>query len=179
MNSAHVNFEQGSALILGGARSGKSKFAESVTRNSGRQKIYLATAEVLDDEMSRRVDHHQKQRGSDWELIEEPLDIAGLIAKNAGSDSCILVDCLTLWLTNLMMADKNIEAAIEELVATLVQLSSDSSVVLVSNEVGQGIVPIDKMAREFRDHAGRLHQEIAVVVQNVWFITAGLPQKLK
>jgi len=179
MNSVDENFSQGTALILGGARSGKSKFAEGVARSSGRRKIYLATAQTLDDEMRQRVDHHRKQRGNDWELIEEPLEIAELIAKHASGDTCILVDCLTLWLTNLMMADKNIDAAFEELVSTLKQLPKQASVLLVSNEVGQGIVPMEAMAREFRDHAGRLHQDIAAVVPNVWFITAGLPQKIK
>ncbi|MEE9314051.1 MAG: bifunctional adenosylcobinamide kinase/adenosylcobinamide-phosphate guanylyltransferase [Rhizobiaceae bacterium] len=178
--SAHsTQFTEGASLILGGARSGKSGFAEAVADASGRRKIYLATSEIRDDEMAERISHHRARRGPEWELVEEPIEIAGIIKQRAGSATCILVDCLTLWLTNLMMAERDIDAESAALVDVLAQLPQDCSVLLVSNEVGQGIVPMEKMARDFRDHAGRLHQDIAATVPNVWFITAGLPQKLK
>ena len=174
-------FRAGASLILGGARSGKSQFAELLAKESQRQKIYLATSQAWegDTEMERRVADHKSRRGSEWHLIEEPLDLANCLSRIAADDCCVLVDCLTLWLTNLMMAERDVQAECGKLVQTLAGLSGNCSVLLVSNEVGQGIVPIEKMAREFRDHAGRLHQDIAAVVPNVWFVTAGLPQKLK
>ncbi|MEE9375100.1 MAG: bifunctional adenosylcobinamide kinase/adenosylcobinamide-phosphate guanylyltransferase [Rhizobiaceae bacterium] len=179
MARSHPSFENGASLILGGARSGKSGFAERMADASGRRKIYLATSEVLDEEMAKRIDHHRARRGAEWELIEEPIQIATRIDQWADSKTCILVDCLTLWLTNIMIAERDIEAESMALVEVLAKLGDDCSVLLVSNEVGQGIVPMEKMARDFRDHAGRLHQAIAEVVPSVWFITAGLPQKLK
>ena len=110
---------------------------------------------------------------------EEPLDLSGILAEHAARDSVVLVDCLTLWLTNLMMAERDIPQACAALCKSLAELKSEAAVLLVSNEVGQGIVPMEKMARDFRDHAGRLHQDIAAAVPHVWFVTAGLPQKLK
>lgn len=174
-----AHFDSGVSLILGGARSGKSAFAESLVEDSGRSKIYIATSEIWDDEMQSRVDLHKQRRGDDWVVVEEPLDLKAAIAKHAGSSTCILVDCLTLWLTNLMMAERSIEEECAELTSSLTRLGGDCSVLLVSNEVGQGIVPADKMARQFRDYAGRLHQNLAAAVPHVWFVTAGLPQKLK
>ncbi|MEP1208648.1 MAG: bifunctional adenosylcobinamide kinase/adenosylcobinamide-phosphate guanylyltransferase [Rhizobiaceae bacterium] len=178
-------FRPGVSLILGGARSGKSVFAEQLAAESGRQKIYLATSQAFDGEMNSRIAQHQARRGDDWQLVEEPLELAARLPELASSDTCILVDCLTLWLTNLMMAEMDVaeqSGKFVECLAGLADLAArpkDCSVLLVSNEVGQGIVPIDKMARDFRDHAGRLHQDIASVAANVWFVTAGLPQKLK
>ena len=174
-----MHFRPGVSLVLGGARSGKSVFAEQVAAESGRQKIYLATSQAFDGEMEDRIALHQARRGEDWQLVEEPLDLAGRLPELAASDTCILVDCLTLWLTNLMMAEKAISEETRVLVDRLATLPKDCSVLLVSNEVGQGIVPMEKMARDFRDHAGRLHQNVAAIAQNVWFVTAGLPQKLK
>ena len=171
--------EGGAVFVLGGARSGKSRFAEDLVLQSGRKKIYLATSEIWDEEMEDRVEQHKARRGPDWKVMEEPLEISSVLKKHADRDTCILVDCLTLWLTNLMMAERNIKEAGNELIETIRGLSAESSIVFVSNEVGQGIVPIDKMAREFRDHAGHLHQDIAQAVSHVWFVTAGLPQKLK
>lgn len=168
-----------SSLILGGARSGKSAFAEDLVLSSGRKPFYLATSEVLDGEMEARVDVHRKRRGDEWNLVEEPLELVEALADAASADTCILVDCLTLWITNLMMADRQVNDEADRLVASLVDLHADASIAFVSNEVGQGIVPMNKMAREFRDHAGRLHQKLAATVTNVWFVTAGLPQKLK
>ncbi|MEM1040133.1 MAG: bifunctional adenosylcobinamide kinase/adenosylcobinamide-phosphate guanylyltransferase [Pseudomonadota bacterium] len=166
-------------LVLGGARSGKSRFAERQVEASGRAKLYIATSEIWDDEMARRVDLHRQQRGDGWHLVEEPLALCEALEDCATADRSILVDCLTLWLTNLMMAERDVSASSKELVSTLVALPRNAHVVLVSNEVGQGIVPMEKMSRDFRDHAGRLHQDIAAAVDDVWFVTAGLAQKLK
>lgn len=173
------NWQPGGALVLGGARSGKSSFAEALAQQSGRAKIYCATSQVWDDEMGARVETHRARRGEDWRLVEEPLALAATIARYAGSETCLLVDCLTLWLTNLMMAEREIEPEMDNLLAVLSGLQDDASVLLVSNEVGQGIVPMDPMARAFRDHAGRLHQRLAAQLPHTWFVTAGLPQKLK
>jgi len=170
---------RGVSLILGGARSGKSAFAERLCNESGRQKVYLATSEAFDGEMEERIAHHQSRRGPEWQLVEEPLALGEGIIGVARPETIVLVDCLTLWLTNLMMAERDVAAESAALVRGLSGLSVDQCILLVSNEVGQGIVPMEKMARDFRDHAGRLHQDIAAIANNVWFVTAGLPQKLK
>ncbi|MFD0917731.1 bifunctional adenosylcobinamide kinase/adenosylcobinamide-phosphate guanylyltransferase [Pseudahrensia aquimaris] len=172
-------FHAGVSLILGGARSGKSAFAESLADASGRRKIYLATSQAFDGEMEKRIDLHKQRRGPEWHLLEEPLALGQAVADHAADDACILVDCLTLWLTNLMMAERDVAAACAALVEGFADLPEGASVLFVSNEVGQGIVPMEKMARDFRDHAGRLHQDIASACDHVWFVTAGLPQKLK
>ena len=172
-------FCPGVSLILGGARSGKSSFAEKLADESGRAKVYLATSQVWDDEMEERIAIHRSRRGPEWQLIEEPIELLQQIEPLAKNDKVVLVDCLTLWLANLMMAEKDVDAACAQLVTGLSELPADCGVLLVSNEVGQGIVPVEKMARDFRDHAGRLHQDIAAIADNVWFLTAGLPQKLK
>ncbi len=169
----------GVGLVLGGARSGKSAFAERLCDESGRRKVYLATSQAFDEEMEERIALHQARRGSDWQLVEEPLALADAVAKSASAETIILVDCLTLWLTNLMMAEKDVAAECAALVQSFSDFADNSSVIFVSNEVGQGIVPMEKMARDFRDYAGRLHQDIAAVADHVWFVTAGLPQQLK
>lgn len=172
-------FSPGASLILGGARSGKSRFAEQLAAQSGLRKLYFATGQSGDGEMAERIRLHQAARGPEWQLVEEPLAIAETITRSAEPGTCILVDCLTLWLTNLMVAEHDIDEAQSGLLDALTNLPAQCSVLLVSNEVGQGIVPVNKMARDFRDHAGRLHQQVAAVVPHVWFVTAGLPQKLK
>ena len=161
-------------LVLGGARSGKSRFAESLLPKAG-QRIYLATAEARDEEMRARILDHQARRGEGWHTIEAPLDIATPIVQ-AGRDA-VLVDCLTLWLSNLMSARLNIDEATAGLCQALSK--AQAPVVLVSNEVGLGIVPDNALAREFRDHAGRLNQAIAAAAARVFFIAAGLPLTLK
>ncbi len=164
-------------LILGGARSGKSRFAEKQALACQKERLYLATSQIFDDEMKTRIDKHKLDRGPDWITIEEPLEISDLLKREASPDRVILLDCLTLWVTNLMMAERNMKSAFANLVDTLQTLKGD--VILVSNEVGQGIVPDNKMAREFRDLAGWLHQDIAAIADKVYFVTAGLPQRLK
>lgn len=164
-------------LVLGGARSGKSAFAEGLIDASGLKKAYLATGQVFDSEMESRVDLHKARRGAEWALTEEPLDLAGVLERTAAPDTAVLVDCLTLWVTNLMMAERPVADEMAQLVERIGKLPG--TVAFVSNEVGQGIVPDNAMARSFRDHAGRLHQAIAAVAEEVYFVTAGLPLKLK
>jgi adenosylcobinamide kinase/adenosylcobinamide-phosphate guanylyltransferase len=165
-------------LILGGARSGKSRHAEQIigsalTGELYESATYLATAEALDDEMKARIAEHQGRRGAFWRTVEEPLDLVGALTANVDPARPILVDCLTLWLGNLMGAERDIDAETTALAARLQDFAGP--VVLVSNEVGLGIVPDNALAREFRDHAGRLNQTVADIADRVLFVAAGLP----
>lgn len=164
-------------LILGGVRSGKSRHAEQLIEASGLTPYYIATAEALDGEMRTRIADHQKRRGSHWQTIEEPLALIETLRQINAEGRALMVDCLTLWLTNLMVHDRAVEAEIDELLGTLVKL--DGATVFVSNEVGQGVMPTNEMARRFIDHAGWLHQRLAEKADRVLFMTAGLPQQLK
>ena len=164
-------------LVLGGARSGKSAHAEGLVEASGLAPLYLATGRAWDDEMRQRIDHHVDRRGPAWRTVEEPLDLLGALRSHAREGTAVLVDCLTLWVTNLMMDDREVDAEGETLTAALPGLPG--RIVLVTNEVGMGIVPENRMAREFRDHAGRLHQRIAAVADEVILVVAGLPLSLK
>jgi len=165
-------------FVLGGARSGKSKFAEGLVLKSGLDPIYIATGRTLDDEMTRRVESHQDRRGEVWETVEEPLAIVDALRQASFPGRMILIDCLTLWITNLMMAEAN---AIHEAAGLVKFLDEEASVpiVIVSNETGMGVMPMNKMAREFNDIAGSVHQEIASVCDVAYLVTAGLPQRLK
>jgi len=164
-------------LILGGARSGKSHFAEQMAFETGKNKIYLATSQAFDGEMIDRINKHKTDRGNGWVTVEEPIDIKRVLKTSADTDNVVLLDCLTLWISNLMMVERDISDAFKELCDVLPELEGE--LILVSNEVGQGIVPDNAMARAFRDYAGRLHQDIAALADEVYFVTAGLPQKLK
>ncbi|MDF0697293.1 bifunctional adenosylcobinamide kinase/adenosylcobinamide-phosphate guanylyltransferase [Rhizobium sp. MC63] len=166
-----------STLVLGGARSGKSRFAENLVTSSGLECHYIATGRAWDDEMQTRIDQHRADRGPSWTTHEEPLDLVGKLAAIDGAGRAILVDCLTLWLTNLMMEERDIALQAAALAAWLPQ--TKAKLVIVSNEVGLGIVPENRMARDFRDHAGRLHQMVAAKAAEVYFIAAGLPLKMK
>ncbi|OWV77308.1 adenosylcobinamide kinase/adenosylcobinamide phosphate guanyltransferase [Rhizobium sp. R339] len=166
-----------SSLVLGGARSGKSRFAENLITSSGLERHYIATGRAWDDEMQARIDQHKADRGGSWTTHEEPLDLAERLKAIDGAGRAIIVDCLTLWLTNLMMEGRDIALQAAALAAWLPQ--AKAKLVIVSNEVGLGIVPENRMAREFRDHAGRLHQMIAAKADEVYFIAAGLPLKMK
>lgn len=166
-----------SVLVLGGARSGKSSYAEKMAQSSGLQPLYLATGRAFDGEMENRIAIHRDRRGSDWQTVEEPLDLVSALTLHVAVDRFVLVDCLTLWLTNLMMAERDVAAETAGLVAMLPNLAGP--VVFVSNEVGFGIVPENRMAREFRDHAGFLHQAVAAVADEVYLIAAGSPLKMK
>ncbi len=168
---------QPSTLVLGGARSGKSKFAEDLVLKSGLKPIYLATGRAFDDEMVERIESHQNRRGEEWETVEEPLALVDALSHAAIPGRMILVDCLTLWITNLMMAEANVDKEADLLVRYLAE--AKAPIVLVSNEVGQGVVPENKMAREFVDLSGLVHQRLAAAANHVYFVTAGLPNKLK
>ena len=164
-------------LILGGARSGKSRHAERLIEASGLAPYYIATAEALDDDMHQRIANHQERRGPHWQTIEEPLALADVLREVNADGRAILVDCLTLWLTNLMVHDRAIEAEVDHLMESLEGL--DSAIVMVSNEVGLGVMPTNKMARDFIDHAGVLHQKLADRADLVLSTTAGIAQQLK
>ena len=164
-------------LVLGGTRSGKSAYAEGLFEGAAASPVYLATASAGDGEMAERIERHRARRGDRWITIEEPLDLAGALLRESRPDRPILVDCLTLWLGNLMGHDRDVEAAIAELVETLPALPGP--VVMVTNEVGWGIVPDNALARRFRDHAGELHQRVAALADSVILVAAGLSLKLK
>ncbi|EJT05626.1 bifunctional adenosylcobinamide kinase/adenosylcobinamide-phosphate guanylyltransferase [Rhizobium sp. CCGE 510] len=164
-------------FILGGARSGKSHFAESLVVSTGLDRHYLATGRAWDEEMQARIAQHRADRGPSWTTHEEPLDLVGTLAAIDGEGRVVLIDCLTLWVTNLMMDERDMAAEFSALTNFLSQ--AKAQLVFVSNEVGLGIVPDNRMAREFRDHAGRLHQSIAAKAAEVYFIAAGLPLKMK
>lgn len=172
-----IELGDGTTLVLGGARSGKSVFAERLVAGAGLTPVYIATAQVFDAEMGARIARHRARRGARWRLVEAHDDLEGALAREAVPGSAVLVDCLTLWVTNLMLAEADLHARFLALLDALAAL--DSPVVLVSNEVGLGIVPDNAMARDFRDHAGRLNQEVAAQAAAVFFVAAGLPLKLK
>lgn len=165
------------ALVLGGARSGKSAYAETLTRDLARggRPLYLATAEARDDEMRARIALHRARRGADWDTIEEPLRLTDALRAHAGR--VVLVDCLTLWLTNLMLGGHDVAAARDGLLAALAERSAP--IVLIANEVGLGIVPDNALARAFRDEAGLLNQAVARVADTVVLLAAGLPLVMK
>lgn len=166
-------------LVIGGARSGKSSYAERIAKESGKPVIYVATSEVHDNEMAQRVALHKSQRPADWSVIEEPLLLAKVLQEQSREDNCILVDCLTLWLSNCLFGEESInwENTKSELLTTLEQLPGQ--VIMVTNEVGCGIVPMGEMSRRYVDEAGWLHQAIAERVAKVTLVTAGLPMHLK
>ena len=167
-------------LILGGARSGKSRYAEEMAREANKNLIYIATATIYDDEMQKRVTQHKEDRSShQWTTIEEPLALASVLKENASPDSIILVDCLTLWLNNLLASNDSdrLQKELNELLACLDSLQGE--VIFVSNEVGMGIIPLGELTRQFVDEAGRLHQQLGQVVDTVILMVAGLPLFIK
>ena len=166
----------GVTLVLGGTRSGKSTFAEALAQEHLRC-VYVATAEPVDDEMADRVEIHRARRGDGWRTVEAPLRLAEAIRRESVPRTCLLVDCLTVWLGNLMHYGHDVDAAREALLESLAAASGPA--VLVANEVGLGIVPDNAMARAFRDHAGRLNQAVAGVAERAYFMVAGLPVDLK
>ncbi len=164
-------------LVLGGARSGKSRHAEAMVESQPGPCVYLATAQAGDREMAARIAAHRARRGGRWSTVEEPLDVVEALSGACGPDRAVLVDCLTLWLSNLLGAERPVAAECGRLLTALPALAGP--VVFVSNEVGQGVVPDNALARAFVDHAGRLHQDLAAAAQRVVFMTAGLPHELK
>lgn len=166
-------------LVLGGARSGKTAYAqqraESIAAPMHRRLVMIATAQAFDDEMQDRIARHQADRDEHWTTVEAPLDLIGAIAALTSGDVAV-VDCLTLWVSNLMASEGDIEATFEALIEAVIACPAD--LLLVSNEVGWGIVPDNAMARAFRDHAGRLHQRLAKVAEETVLVVAGLPLRL-
>jgi adenosylcobinamide kinase/adenosylcobinamide-phosphate guanylyltransferase len=165
-------------LILGGARSGKSALAERLAQDSGLPVTYLASTQALDEEMRARIEQHRRPRPAHWHLVEEPLALGEALAIHAGDDRCLLVDCLTLWLTNVLLAGEGtFSCERRSLLRILPTLSS--RVILVSNEVGLGVVPMDSLSRRFVDEAGRLNQAVAGLCDRIVFTASGLPPILK
>lgn len=163
-------------LVLGGARAGKSRYAERLIEAAATAGLYCATAEPGDDEMRERIAAHRARRGPFWRTIETPFDLAGAIAQ-ARPEQPLLIDCLTLWLSNLMLADRLLDEEFAMLCAAL--RAAAGPLVLVANEVGLGLVPETPLGRRFRDAAGRLNQGIAALADRVVFVAAGLPLVLK
>jgi adenosylcobinamide kinase/adenosylcobinamide-phosphate guanylyltransferase len=167
-------------LITGGARSGKSRFAETITRSFGAPLGYLATGESRDAEMAQRIDRHRERRGPEWTTIEEPFHLTETLTATDGRFRAILVDCVTLWLSNLLLAHeepKRVLAAVRELADAAPKLATP--LVLVTNEVGMGIVPENRLARLFRDLAGEANELLAATADEVHLVFAGLPLRLK
>ncbi|ENX22404.1 hypothetical protein F892_01646 [Acinetobacter vivianii] len=166
-------------LILGGARSGKSRLAEQIAKDSGLSVVYIATAQALDDEMQQRIEHHRQQRPEHWQVCEEPIYLADRLLQCDQPNQLILVDCLTLWLTNLLLAEDTTlqQQQTEKFLAVLAQLQAQ--IILVSNETGLGVVPMGEISRRFVDEAGRLHQALGQLAHKVTFCVAGLPMILK
>ncbi len=165
-------------LILGGARSRKSALAEQYAVDSGLEVVYIATAEARDGEMCERIAHHQARRPEHWHCIEEPLQLAAMLQQQAAVGRCLLVDCRTLWLSNLLAAgDEQFQRERQALLDLLPRLPG--RIIFVSNEVGLGIVPLGELTRRFCDESGRLHQAVAAICDRVSFVTAGLPMILK
>jgi adenosylcobinamide kinase/adenosylcobinamide-phosphate guanylyltransferase len=178
-------------LIIGGARSGKSTLAEQRARDGGASVVYVATARLEDGDMAERIAHHRARRPPDWATVEEPLALASALERLAASDTCIIVDCLTLWLSNLFFAGRGaaqaeagaaldcplLRGAVTDLVEVLPRLPG--RVLLVTNELGWGVVPENRLARLFADEQGRLNQRVAAVSQRVTLTVAGLPLELK
>jgi len=165
-------------LILGGARSGKSRYSENLALQSGLQVVYIATGWAGDEEMASRIAHHQAQRPNDWLTVEEPRALALALQSHAAADRFIIVDCLTLWLSNLL-AEGDACFRLERQALLDILPSLPGTICLVSNEVGQGIVPLNPLARRFVDEAGWLHQDLARICERVVWVVAGLPQILK
>ncbi|HEX9701585.1 MAG TPA: bifunctional adenosylcobinamide kinase/adenosylcobinamide-phosphate guanylyltransferase [Rhodospirillales bacterium] len=180
MMSSGFNFLAPVTLILGGARSGKSRFAEELvltTLKPDGTAVFLATAEAGDAEMAARIARHRKRRGPVWRTVEEPLDLAVALARYTRPASPVLVDCLTLWLANVLAAGRDADREIDGLVEALADAAGP--VILVSNEVGHGIIPDNALARSYADHAGLMNQRVAVAADKVVLMSAGLPQVLK
>jgi len=176
-------------FVLGGARSGKSRFALEKASVCKGKKIYIATAQAIDDEMKERIEKHKEERSEEWATLEEPLNITTLISDIHRSYDVILLDCLTLWLSNLLLDGEDIEVEIASLIDALritpacAGATADrhhaSRIFIVSNEVGLGIVPDNALSRRFRDLSGYLNQKMAAIADEVYLITAGIPVKIK
>jgi adenosylcobinamide kinase / adenosylcobinamide-phosphate guanylyltransferase len=170
-------FECRSLLALGGARSGKSRYALELAEAASRERLYVATGSPGDEEMAARIARHRAERGAGWTTLEEPLALVEALHAHARAGRVVLVDCLTLWLANAMFAGLDLAVEIDRLRQAIATL--EGPVVFVSNEVGAGIVPETRIGRDFRDWQGRLNREVASACEIVVFVAAGLPQLLK
>ncbi|MGA2515479.1 MAG: bifunctional adenosylcobinamide kinase/adenosylcobinamide-phosphate guanylyltransferase [Thermodesulfobacteriota bacterium] len=167
-------------LITGGCRSGKSRFALDYANRHFSKKLYLATCEALDEEMAQRIEHHKKMRSPEWQTIEEPIEIVDKIRRYGDEVEVILLDCITLWLSNLLMRRKDDSEIMKEISALIDMIQEkQTSLILVSNEVGLGIVPADPLSRRFRDLSGMINQRIAEAADMVIFMVSGIPTFLK
>ena len=164
-------------LILGGARSGKSGYGESIASQTGCHVTYVATAQAHDGEMSERIAQHQFDRPDHWQTIEEPLALADTIKKHSTANTVVLVDCLTLWLMNVMHHELDLAAEVDAVLAALKH--AEGLIVLVSNEISMGVVPMGELSRRYVDNLGRLHQQIAQQAQQVTLMVAGIPMPVK
>ena len=167
-------------LVLGGARSGKSGYAENLAAQTSQNVVYVATAQIRDDAIQKRVDLHQQTRPSDWLTVESPLALGGVLKHHAKQGNTVLVDCLTMWVTNLLCEEEPKAALEREMQSFFLELDSiGGDVIFVSNEVGMGIIPMGELTRDYVDTAGRLHQDIAALADKVVLVVAGLPLSLK
>lgn len=168
-------------LVTGGTRSGKSSFAQNLAEAAKGRKAFIATAEPLDNEMKKRITRHKKERPAGWDTIEEPLHLEKVVNKSGEDYDVLLIDCITLWISNLLvnksMNEKTILRKISTLVARCKQISS--RVIIVTNELGMGIVPVNKVSRLYRDLVGKANQLIAEEADEVYFLVSGIPMKLK
>lgn len=164
-------------FITGGARSGKSAFALSLANQIPGRRAFIATMQALDSECAERIRRHKIERGAEWESFEEPIDIEPII--EAVNADVIVIDCLTLWLSNLMHTRADIAARADSLSGAIARRAERTQVIVVSNEVGLGIVPDNALARAFRDHAGALNRTIAAACQDAWLVVSGIPVKIK
>lgn len=164
-------------LVLGGARSGKSSYAQMQAELLRPQRVFIATAEAHDEEMRARIERHVAERDASWQTVESPLTLGDAIANSAASDRVVLVDCLTLWLSNLMHSDAEVESEVQKLAEQIAAVASP--LIVVSNEVGMGLVPNTELGRRFRDEQGRLNRKVAAACGRVEFVAAGLPLRLK
>ncbi|WP_019516796.1 bifunctional adenosylcobinamide kinase/adenosylcobinamide-phosphate guanylyltransferase [Sphingomonas sp. Mn802worker] len=171
--SAHAT----TTLVLGGARSGKSRHAQELAEGCTGELVFVATAQAFDGEMAERIAAHRRDRDARWSTLEAPTDLPGAIGREARAGRVLLVDCLTLWVSNLMLGDADMDQASDALVSAIEQ--ADGDLIFVSNEVGFGIVPDNALARRFRDAAGRLNQRVAAVCDRVELVVAGLPLRIK
>lgn len=164
-------------LILGGARSGKSRQAEQLAGRSGHDVLYIATAQAYDDEMQTRIQRHRDERPGHWHTLEEPLQLAATILAHQAPEHCLLIDCLTLWTTNQLLAQADMQAERDALCAALANARGE--IILVSNETGMGVVPMGELSRRFSDEAGWLNQSVATLADQVVLMVAGIPLVVK
>lgn len=171
--------KSGLVFVVGGARSGKSAHALELASSRPGRKVYIATAQALDAEMAERIEAHRNERGPAWETVEEPLEVGAAVSR-ASSAGAVVIDCLTLWLTNLVGSGMD-DSGVREKAAALAEICSSSAsvVIAVSNEVGLGLVPDNPLARRFRDLSGRMNQEMASRAAEAWFVSSGIPLRLK